>query len=49
MSDFVQRLIRHGYSASEAYTICQSFLKEFTIVELEIFIKSIEKERSHVD
>ena len=44
MSDYVQRLIRCGYSPSEAYSTCYNFIKEFSIRDLQTFITCLEEE-----
>lgn len=45
MQEYVDRLIRCGLSPSEAYSTCVSFIKHFSLLDLQMFISSIEKER----
>ena len=47
MSNFVKRLIRCGYTKERALTVCNDFVKNLTIVDLECFVLSMEKK--HVD
>lgn len=49
MLEYVQRLILCGYSPSDAYSTCCDFIKEFSLIELDLFIRSIEKEVRYVD
>ena len=44
MSRYIERLIRCGFSADRAYCICQDFVKNLPLIELENFISSIERE-----
>lgn len=47
MKSYVKRLVRCGYSYDRAFTVCKDFVKNLTIVDLECFVLSIEK--NHVD
>lgn len=49
MHDYIQRLIRCGYPADEAYQTVYAMLKDFGAVGLEDFIQGIEKERYGLD
>lgn len=49
MQNYVDRLIRCGYSPSDAYSTCHSFIREFNTNFLELFILSVEKECGYVD
>lgn len=49
MLEYVQRLMSCGYSPSDAYSTCCDFIKEFSLIELNLFIQSIEKEVQNVD
>ena len=48
MTEYINRLIRCGYSADRAYSVCQDFAKNLPFIELENFVSSIEKD-SYVD
>lgn len=43
MSEYIQRLIRCGYSPSDAYRTCYNFIKEFNMSILQKFISDLEK------
>lgn len=47
MQNFEQRLENSGYSKRNAIKICTDFAEN--TAELEVFIKSVEKEVTHVD
>lgn len=47
MDKYVERLIKCGYSVSEARKICYDFLKDFCLFDLINFILFMENE--HVD
>lgn len=49
MLKYIQRLMSCGYSPTDAYSTCYDFIKEFSLIELESFISSIEKEIRCVD
>jgi len=49
MLKYIQRLILCGYSPTDAYVTCYDFIKEFSLIELDLFIRSIEKEIQRVD
>lgn len=49
MSEYVNRLIKCGYSPTHAYATCQNFIKEFSLCELVKFIVALEEENAHVD
>lgn len=42
MDKYVERLIACGYSVAEAYAECYTFIKNFSIVELESYVSWIE-------
>lgn len=44
MQEYIQRLIRCGYSPSDACSTCHDFVKEFSLDELVSFIEYLEKE-----
>lgn len=45
MLKYINRLISCGYAPYNAYSICRSFAKNFSIVELDTFVKSIERDK----
>ena len=45
MQKYIDRLIKCGYSPEKAYSLCQDFRRNLSIVDLENFILSMEKER----
>jgi hypothetical protein len=49
MQDYIQRLIHCGYSPHNAYSTCYNFIKEFSVLDLETYITSLEKEVRYVD
>lgn len=49
MQKYIDRLVNCGMSPDEAYCTCVSFMKDFTLVDLEAFVHSLEKDRYHVD
>lgn len=49
MQKYVNRLIKCGYSPVDAYNMCVNYLKDFSILDLEMLISSIEERRKHVD
>lgn len=52
MLKYINRLIACGYAPHNAYAICRSFVKDFSIVELDTFVQSIERDKredGHVD
>lgn len=51
MLKYINRLIACGYAPYNAYAVCRSFAKNFSIVELDMFVQSIEhneREDGHV-
>jgi len=44
MREYIDRLMRCGFSADRAYSICQDFGKNLPLIELENFIQSIERD-----
>lgn len=44
MQQYINRLMKCGYSFENAYKICQDFQKNLSIVDLENFVLSMEKE-----
>lgn len=42
MLKYINRLIACGYAPYNAYAVCRSFAKDFSIVELNMFVQSIE-------
>lgn len=42
MQEYMDRLIGCGFPPHEAYTVCNTFMKEYGEAELEVFVKSIE-------
>ena len=44
MQEFITRLVHCGYSPSDAYSTCRSFIREFNMHDLEEFILSLERE-----
>lgn len=49
MREYINRLVSCGYSPDRAYLTCQSFLKEYSINDLEQYISSIEEDSFNVD
>jgi hypothetical protein len=49
MHDYIQRLVRCGFPADEAYQTVYSMLKEFGTTGLEDFIKGIEEDSHGMD
>lgn len=45
MIEYTNRLIACGYAPHNAYAICRSFAKDFSIVELDMFVQSIEHDK----
>ena len=45
MLKYINRLIACGYAPYNAYAICRSFAKDFSIVELDTFVKSVEHDK----
>lgn len=45
MLKYINRLIACGYAPYNAYSICRSFAKNFGIVELDMFVQSIERDK----
>lgn len=45
MLKYINRLIACGYAPYNAYAICRSFAKNFSIVELDTFVKSMERDK----
>ena len=43
MHKYADRLIKCGYTPFEAYSTCVSFLKDFPLIDLEMFISCVEK------
>lgn len=51
MIEYINRLIACGYAPHNAYAVCRSFARDFSIVELNMFVQSIEhdeREDGHV-
>lgn len=48
MQEYVERLMRCGYSPDRAYCICQDFMKNLPLFDLQLFVESIERD-SYVD
>lgn len=42
MREYIDRLIRCGFSAHEAHSVYYSMIKEFGEAELEVYINTIE-------
>ena len=47
MWKYIDRLVKCGYSTHRAYNVCSDFVKNLSLVELEFFIASVEKD--HVE
>lgn len=45
MLKYIDRLVACGCAPYNAYAICRSFAKNFSIVELDTFVKSIERDK----
>lgn len=45
MLKYINRLIACGYAPHNAYAICRSFVKDLSIVELDMFVQSIEHDK----
>ena len=45
---YVKRLVSCGYSYANAIRVCGDFLKNFTLADLDDFVKSIEKDTFNV-
>ena len=43
MQPYIDRLIRCGYSADRAYSVCSDFVKNLSMEDLEDFVRSVEK------
>lgn len=43
MQEYIQRLIHCGYSPSDAYSTCWSFVRDFSLNELMYFIRCLEE------
>lgn len=48
MSEYIDRLVRCGYSMDKAIDTYRDFLRNFTIAELDIYVRQVEK-NSYVD
>lgn len=51
MIEYINRLIACGYAPYNAYATCRSFARDFSIIELDMFVQSIEhneREDEHV-
>lgn len=48
MSEYIERLMRCGYSADRAISTYRDFLKNFTIADLDIYVRQVEKD-NYVD
>ena len=49
MNGYIHRLMNCGYSPSEAYTTYHSFLREFSLSDLDDFLESMEEGVYNVD
>lgn len=48
MQEYIDRLMRCGFSADRAYSICRDFMKNLHIFDLQFFVESIERD-TYVD
>lgn len=44
MWDYVERLMKCGYPSYKAYCVCQDFIKNLSLIDLQCFIDSMERE-----
>lgn len=48
MQEYIDRLVRCGYSPDRAQAVCSDFLRNLSLVDLECFIESVERD-TYVD
>lgn len=49
MQKYIDALVRCGYTEEQAYEECVGFLKDFSLLGLQYFVESAERNRRHVE
>lgn len=48
MQDYIERLMKCGYSLSKAYRVCVDFMCNLPLFDIQFFVESVE-DKNHVD